>query len=240
MNEPLNIGKLLQEKREAKGLSLENVSHQTRISLKYLRALEEESFSDFPAEVYLLGFLRNYARFLAVDSVPLLLAYKSRGVGVEKPRTPLQTITPGHPAAQVPIDPMRTHVPIFKKKRQMSHWGWSLGLLTMMAIAGTMLWFLIKTPLAPAPAPKGSGGVETVHLLEAQAAESVWLRVSADGEMIFMGILSAGQSRSWQAKDSFQVKIGYIPGIRLKLNNQPVDLSRLTGEVAEITLPQKP
>lgn len=228
MNEPLNIGKLLQEKRGALGLSLEETSHQTRISLKYLRALEEEKFSEFPAEVYLLSFLKNYARFLGMDPIPLLSACKAGEAPAAKPRPPLQSITPGPEGTP--------HEPIFKK-RQRSNWRRPLGILTAIAIAGVMLWLLIKTSLTPQIPTAETAGAPSIHLLEAQAIESVWLRVNADGEMIFMGILSAGQERRWQARDSFQVKIGYIPGIRLKLDNQPVDLSRLTGEVAELTLP---
>ncbi|QEN05378.1 helix-turn-helix domain-containing protein [Thiospirochaeta perfilievii] len=58
---------LLLNKREEKGFTINQVAYETNISKKYIEALEEEDFSVFPAEAYLLGFLRNYAEFLGLD-----------------------------------------------------------------------------------------------------------------------------------------------------------------------------
>ena len=66
------IGQLLRETREAKGLTLADVERVTRIRLTYLEALEAEQFDLLPGEVYVRGFLRNYARFLGLKNEELV------------------------------------------------------------------------------------------------------------------------------------------------------------------------
>ncbi len=72
-----SIGDRLKKVREEKGYSIEQVSRETNIARKYLRALENEEFSDFPGDTYLLGFLRNYADYLGLDSDEMASAYKN-------------------------------------------------------------------------------------------------------------------------------------------------------------------
>lgn len=63
--------------REAKGLTVNQVAYETNISKKYIEALEDEDFDVFPAEAYLLGFLRNYAEFLDIEYETILAEYKN-------------------------------------------------------------------------------------------------------------------------------------------------------------------
>jgi cytoskeletal protein RodZ len=66
------IGHILREARENKGLTLEQVQERTRISVRYLSALESGRYDAVPTPVNARGFLRNYARFLGLDPQPLL------------------------------------------------------------------------------------------------------------------------------------------------------------------------
>ncbi len=68
---------LLINKREEKGLTVSQVAYETNISKKYIEALEEEDFSVFPAEAYLLGFLRNYADFLGLEYESTIAEYRN-------------------------------------------------------------------------------------------------------------------------------------------------------------------
>lgn len=54
-------GSHLAKIRARNGLSLEQVFQITRIPLKYLRALEQDQWSDLPARVYVQGFIKNLA-----------------------------------------------------------------------------------------------------------------------------------------------------------------------------------
>jgi cytoskeletal protein RodZ len=66
------IGSTLRGARVQRGLTIEQVAQDTRISARFLEALEAETFEDLPAPVYVRGFLRSYANFLHVDPTPLL------------------------------------------------------------------------------------------------------------------------------------------------------------------------
>jgi len=66
------LGETLQRARLSKGISFEEAERVTRISRKYLEALELENFSILPAPVFARGFLRSYADFLGLDPAELL------------------------------------------------------------------------------------------------------------------------------------------------------------------------
>ena len=70
------LGSLLREAREAKGLTLAEVQDEIRISSKYLEALENGQYENLPTQVHVKGYLRNYARFLNLDPKPLIDRYE--------------------------------------------------------------------------------------------------------------------------------------------------------------------
>ena len=72
MNE---LGHILREAREARGLTLAEVESETRINSRFLAALEEGEYQILPTPVHVRGFLRNYSRFLGLDPQPLLDRY---------------------------------------------------------------------------------------------------------------------------------------------------------------------
>lgn len=69
------VGERLLEAREASGLSLRDLSAETSIQAHLLSLLEQDRFEDFPAEVIARGFLRNYARALALDEQDIVAHY---------------------------------------------------------------------------------------------------------------------------------------------------------------------
>ncbi len=66
------IGEALRSTRERRGLSIAEVAQDTRISPRFLEALESEQFDELPAPVYVRGFIRSYASYLKIESQPLL------------------------------------------------------------------------------------------------------------------------------------------------------------------------
>jgi cytoskeletal protein RodZ len=72
-----SIGEKLRATREEKSLSIDQVARDTNIAKRYLVALEEEAFSEFPGEPYLIGFLRNYADYLGLDAEEIVGLYKN-------------------------------------------------------------------------------------------------------------------------------------------------------------------
>jgi len=96
------LGELLQHAREAKGLSLEEVSARTRIALPTLRHLENDRFGELPAEAYVKGFLRSYGGFLSLDVAMLLRRYEKLSGHIV---TPVAEIWD-----EVDVNPSRVHL----------------------------------------------------------------------------------------------------------------------------------
>jgi cytoskeleton protein RodZ len=70
------VGEILLSSRERAGLSLEEVSQETRLAVKNLEYLETDNFEALPAKVYVRGFIRTYAAFLDLDVEYLLSKYE--------------------------------------------------------------------------------------------------------------------------------------------------------------------
>ena len=76
------LGESLRAARKAKKLTLEKVNLETKISVEALKSLEQDDFESFESDIYLKGFLRNYARFLGMDVEQALRGLrKQRGGG---------------------------------------------------------------------------------------------------------------------------------------------------------------
>lgn len=63
LSDPLYLKKL----REKKGISLQEISNVTKISVGSLRALENGEYEKFPGRVYIVGFLRSYSEYIGID-----------------------------------------------------------------------------------------------------------------------------------------------------------------------------
>lgn len=94
------IGTLLREAREAKKLSVSEVSRETNIIPKYIQALEKEDYSQFPGETYALGFLRSYCEYLGLDTNHVIGLY--RGHQIDQSQTPVKELTKPIHASPIP------------------------------------------------------------------------------------------------------------------------------------------
>ncbi|MDR2597367.1 MAG: helix-turn-helix domain-containing protein [Treponema sp.] len=70
-------GEKLKTARNEKGLSIDQVSHDTNITNRYIQALEDENYGVFPGEPYVIGFLKNYSAYLELDVQKILSFYKA-------------------------------------------------------------------------------------------------------------------------------------------------------------------
>jgi cytoskeletal protein RodZ len=61
------FGEKLRKQREQRGLSIDAISNNTKISPRMLRALEDERFEQLPGGVFNKGFVRAYARQVGLN-----------------------------------------------------------------------------------------------------------------------------------------------------------------------------
>src|SRR5262249_40780770 len=69
------FGERLKRERELREVSLEEVSKATRISARFLEALENEDWKRLPGGVFGHGFVRSIARYLGLSEESLLAEY---------------------------------------------------------------------------------------------------------------------------------------------------------------------
>lgn len=62
-----SLGAWLRGQREARGVSLRDIADSSKISVRYLEALEQDRLDVLPAPVFAKGFLREYARVVGLD-----------------------------------------------------------------------------------------------------------------------------------------------------------------------------
>jgi len=68
-------GAFLKDLREAKKITLEEISKKTKIRTCYLQAIENDDYKVFPAEIFLRGFLKSYIQCLGLKPDELLKKY---------------------------------------------------------------------------------------------------------------------------------------------------------------------
>lgn len=118
------IGATLKGLREAKQLSLNEVSARLKFSTRQIEALETEQWERLPTGVSLRGFVKNYGRYLDVD-VDALVTMLDNQVG----STSVRPIAVNNPASLAPAD-----IPI---QAEASHrpWGWLIIILVLLIVA---------------------------------------------------------------------------------------------------------
>jgi transcriptional regulator with XRE-family HTH domain len=146
------LGKTLSQARVARGLTLEDCERDTRISKRYLDALEREDWRIFPAPVYSRAFLRTYAQYLGLSPVDLMRLYQQQ---TEEPQPVVK------PLPEIPAAPATGSI----------NWALAAGVAVLVAVAGAFLFFsslggggadgtTVTAPTAAVPTvdPESEGG----------------------------------------------------------------------------------
>ncbi|HLG99993.1 MAG TPA: helix-turn-helix transcriptional regulator [Bryobacteraceae bacterium] len=64
--------------RSTKGISLEEISRNTKIKVSTLQALEKGEFDRLPGGIYNISYLRQYARAIGAEEGPLVELYRTK------------------------------------------------------------------------------------------------------------------------------------------------------------------
>ena len=70
-----NIGEQLRLAREERGIPLREVSNETRISIRYLEAIESNDYKHLPGGIFNRSFVKAYARSVGFDEKEAVEAY---------------------------------------------------------------------------------------------------------------------------------------------------------------------
>lgn len=253
-----SIGELLHQERLRRGLTLEELSAETKIGSRYLVAMEENQFDILPGGILTRSFLRQYARSVGVDE-DQAIAHLKEQIGEQTLPLP----DPG----KINKAPYLPHLPML------------VWLLLVLSACGTLYTLVQKSsphvranrasPVRGAPpgtgqvnepsqmpaspvnqedhtqsirgsigglpeqeASSGAGGMHVVFT----ASEPVWISIAFDGNHKYSGTLDGRQSREFDTPGKITALVGNVGGLTILINGQHVPLSGGHGEVQLLTL----
>lgn len=86
--ETISFGTWLRRQRELREISLREIADVTKVSIRYLEALEQDRFDVLPAPVFAKGFLKEYARYVGLDPDEVVNSYLTAQGEVEPDEIP--------------------------------------------------------------------------------------------------------------------------------------------------------
>jgi cytoskeletal protein RodZ len=255
------LGELLKEARQNKGVSLEQVEEEIKIRKKYLQALEEEDFSIMPSEVYVKGFLRNYAIYLGLDPEEVRALYK--GESVEKRRKPEFMGRAGQIAGEE-TRPRAFPMDMSLTQSRLLAFPFLVIALAILAFSLLGLWaFRQYFPLPAETEPEIKAAVTAIQPrptftptsvvtqatptlvgtptpkvytgveVELVMLERAWLQVHVDGTKVFEGVFDEGTKITWNGKERVAVRCNNAGGVEVTLNGQKLGPLGKRGQVID-------
>ncbi|HKI03047.1 MAG TPA: helix-turn-helix domain-containing protein [Thermoanaerobaculia bacterium] len=240
-----SFGDWLRRQREMREINLRDIAERTKISFRYLEAMEADRFDLLPAPIFAKGFLREYARYVGLSPDDVVNHYLSVHRPEElagdlkddtKVRSKPKPVDPGQP-------PVRRN--------------WSYGLV--LALAGLILlvlvalaaWFADKRheepsssneappmtapPPAPAiqPAAAQSAAPEPTAPLEVSLdfTKDCWVEAVTDGKNRFSELRVQGEALQLEAEQSILLTLGNAGAVEVQVNGYPLDLGKQEGDV---------
>ena len=75
---PPGPGQRLRQARLHRGLELRQVARELRLTVERVQAIEEDDYAALPDPVFVVGYLKNYARLMDLNPEALVAAYRTR------------------------------------------------------------------------------------------------------------------------------------------------------------------
>ncbi len=236
-------GELLKKRREDLGLSVQEAAETLKIRADYLAAIESDAFQKLPVPVYTLGYIRSYAKYLNVDSEPIVRFYNEH-------------LTEPKSAAIMPVAFSRRKSPLIYS---------IIGTVSVLIVLCVLIIVYyspgkgvdsrpapapVKTPpkqqarsgddlqqAAPVPPKKAPQTAE--HSIDIAAEETTWLSIKFSDGKREEALLRPGDSRSWKFSEKATLRIGNAGGVRIKFDGTDIGTPGSTGEVITMTLPEE-
>jgi cytoskeleton protein RodZ len=217
-----SFGENLRRERELRGVGLRDIADATKISTRFLEALEQDRLEVLPGGIFPRAFVRQYARHLGLDVDRTVAEFLyAHGEAAPRPAVPIQP-RPRPWAAWVVVATGLTVAGVWIA------WPGPAARRAETPSAGL-------TPVAPPPVPaidrvypspaQASAQVASAPdrslVLTLKAQQSCWVGVQVDGEMVLNRVLSAGESQTLQAESEIVLSVGNAGGLAFSINNHP-------------------
>jgi len=231
------VGEILRTERLKRGLSIKNVESAISIRALYLDAIEEGNYSIIPGEVYLKGFIRNYATFLELNSQQIMKVYRE---SQERNQADSPAVTP---VETIPAPPASSSGGIIK---------WFAIAIVVAGVVAGAVWWSSESQTPVAQPPSATSHPETASQQPASPSQSqsavpdqptanvsltaiyhaqCWTKIVADDKEIYEGIPKSGDSLTWEATTKLIAKFGDAGAVELVYNGRPMGKLGGNGDV---------
>jgi transcriptional regulator with XRE-family HTH domain len=251
-SELASFGEELKREREIRGISLKEIADATKISKRFLEAIERNDHRTLPAPVFTRGFVREYARYLGLNVEEIVNRYNFASAGDERIEKPHM-----HPINSAPP---RDITPRTQPKRGIPppYAGVDRNVILLILIAAALgavaYWAVVHKriglpgsepevvpPVITAPASikppvlaPSKPADDRMLRLTLEVTNTSWVTLEADGKTVINAEMAPGERRSFEAKDQFRFRtIGNAAGLRLTLNETLVPSLGEDGEVVK-------
>jgi len=221
----VSIGESLAEARRQAGLTVGQVSNQTRIRESIIRDIERDDFSACGGDFYARGHIRSIAAVVGADPVPLISAYDAehgppgmiRAAEVFEPTTPIKIRERRSPSLSLIVAVVLLAIIGFGAYRLVSDNGGGSKPAAHLAAPTHKATASAKPTAHPSPTPTSHDVV-----IQLTANEDCWVLLtnSGNGAQLFMGVIPAGSSRTFTEKKAVDVRLGNPGGVVLTVNGQ--------------------
>lgn len=253
-SELASFGEELRREREIRGISLKEISDATKISKRFLEALERNDHRTLPAPVFTRGFVREYARYVGLNAEEMVNRYNFAAANDERIEKP--PVVPKYPQTLPrdisPKPPAKRGIPpAFARVDRNA----LAAFLIVVALGGVAFWAIqfkrkeretaeavnavpltttkAVTPALPPPLPPAKPDDSILHL-NIEAVSNSWVTLEADEKTVLNTEMSAGERRSFDATTEFRFRtIGNAAGVLVTLNGERVPQMGGDGDVVK-------
>jgi cytoskeletal protein RodZ len=222
-----SLGQDLKRERELRGISLKEISSSTKISLRFLQALEEDRLDILPGSFFIKAILKNYAKFIGLEEDYVLNKYYEASLEQEQSLESKQA-------------KRKTRPVVSKNIKKLIYAGALIIILLLFLFSLYYLFFLKKQTSPPTEEPKASTQLqeemtlppsraeslaefmpeEVILTIEISFIEETWLQVWADGVLKVDGLKQPGEILIIKANEELLIHTGNAGGISYILNKK--------------------
>ncbi|MDF1591090.1 MAG: helix-turn-helix domain-containing protein [Desulfobacterales bacterium] len=239
----LSFGRYLKNVRLDRGINLQQVSMETRIGIDNLLAIEREDHDRLPAEVFVKGFIRGYAKSVGADADDAVRLYLSgRRTFQETARVDADLIKSGinfWPRLLLSLGvlfcimTLSVFITSFPRKSDVKKEKLRPKAITKNELAvSTPLPQQTASPLMPLPTV-----VPEKLLLKILTVEKTWLKVIIDDQKSREYSLNPGDRLELEALSEFNLLIGNAAGVHLNINDKDLPVPGNKGQVVALKIP---
>ncbi len=228
-----SFGENLRRERDVRGVSLREIAEGTKISVRFLQALEEDRLDVLPGGLFPRAFVRQYALFLGLDPdkvVNEFVAAHGQPVVPERKIAPAPERRPRFPLGRVFLGAVAVLAVVltFRRGREPERVRPEPSPTAVAAAPAVLPTDRVypSPELTPAAADTGDGLVLTMT-----AQQDCWVEVRADGATVINRVLAEGESQRLEARGEIVLSVGNAGGLSIRVNDRPALPLGRSGEV---------